>query len=52
MLEEIGVQSILEDWVRDATFYRAGILKAWWQHDYRTDPLSQNRLQDMQDETG
>jgi hypothetical protein len=50
LLDEIEAQSILEDWVRDASCYRAGILKAWWQSDYRTTPLSQNRLHDMQDE--
>jgi len=49
-LAEISWENISEDWVRDGCFYRAGILKAWFQSEYLTDPLSQNRLHDMQDE--
>lgn len=49
-LEEIHWDNISEDWIRDACFYRAGMLKMWFQSEYLTDPLSTNRLHDMQDE--
>lgn len=49
-LEECKGRDVLEDVVRDGCSYRAGILKVWHQYDYQTDPLSRNRLPDMQDE--
>lgn len=49
-LGEIHWQDIGEDWVRDGSMFRVGLLKGWWQSDYMTDPLSTNRLSDMQDE--
>ena len=49
-LEEIGWDTIVQAWGRNAAHYRAGILKTWFADNYFSDILSNNRLQDMQDD--